>query len=178
MRRGRLRGMSRRRSRNKRGSVGWAKRSVPTITGTARGRWARFALPTLRSRLRSRASVRIPAASFHPSFEHQVPRKAEGAGNARCLTTPIASHAEWESIRVRHHRFARQSGIPCAIGFNGLSRALPGDRLSCHHSRRDAKHHRQLTPASRRRDHTTSPSACRAFVICATGVHRIPTQRS
>src|ERR1700742_3922818 len=32
---------------------------------------------------------------------------------------------------------------------------------------------KNLTPASRRQDHTTSPSADRSFVFCATGVHRI-----
>src|SRR6202158_4219976 len=31
-----------------------------------------------------------------------------------------------------------------------------------------------LTPASGRQDHTTSPSACRAFVLSAASVHRIP----
>src|SRR6266699_7066684 len=31
-----------------------------------------------------------------------------------------------------------------------------------------------LTPASRRQDHTTSPSASAPFVTCAARVHRIP----
>jgi len=31
-----------------------------------------------------------------------------------------------------------------------------------------------LTPASRRQDHTTSPSASAPFVVGARGVHRIP----
>jgi hypothetical protein len=35
-----------------------------------------------------------------------------------------------------------------------------------------------LTPASRRQDHTTSPSALALFVKSAVGVHRIPLQRS
>jgi len=37
------------------------------------------------------------------------------------------------------------------------------------------KHCRELTPASRRQDHTTSPSALSAFVVCTARVHRIPT---
>src|SRR5579871_90800 len=41
-------------------------------------------------------------------------------------------------------------------------------------SPRNAKHCRELTPASGRQDHTTSPSATCAFVSCAARVHRIP----
>ena len=33
-----------------------------------------------------------------------------------------------KSTRDSHHRSAKQSGIPCANGFNGFFRALPGDR--------------------------------------------------
>jgi hypothetical protein len=45
-------------------------------------------------------------------------------------------------------------------------------------SQRDAEHHRQLTPASGRQDHTTSPSAFAPFVFWRFCVHRISTQRS
>src|SRR5581483_2751136 len=37
-----------------------------------------------------------------------------------------------------HHRFAETHGIPCAIGFNGVLRALPGDRAFCLRCRCDA----------------------------------------
>src|SRR5882757_9196777 len=40
------------------------------------------------------------------------------------------------------------------------------------------KHCRHLTPASRRQDHTTSPSACARFVKRAAHVHRIPLPTS
>ncbi len=47
-------------------------------------------------------------------------------------------------------------------GFNGLLRALPGDRTGdrafLSPSPRNAKHCRELTSASRRQDHTASPS--------------------
>jgi hypothetical protein len=55
-----------------------------------------------------------------------------------------------------------------------LLRALSGDRAFLPPSRRDAKHHRQLTPASRRQDHTTSPSASSPLVGWQHRVHRIP----
>jgi hypothetical protein len=37
------------------------------------------------------------------------------AGNAGAAIAPAASHANEESIRVSHHRYAERSGIPCAI---------------------------------------------------------------
>jgi hypothetical protein len=58
-------------------------------------------------------------------------------------------------------------------GFNSLFRALPGDRLSCHR-RLWKSPSTNLTPASRRQDHTTSPSASMPFVIGTSSVHRIP----
>jgi hypothetical protein len=38
----------------------------------------------------------------------------------------------------------KHSGIPRANGFNGLLRALPGDRAFCHRRRRNAQHCRQF----------------------------------
>jgi hypothetical protein len=58
--------------------------------------------------------------------------------------------------------------------FYGLLRDLPGDRAFLPPSPRNAKHCRKLTPASRRQDHTTSPSAKRALVSRARRVHRTP----
>jgi hypothetical protein len=48
-------------------------------------------------------------------------------------------------------------GIPARNGFNGFLRALPGDRACLSPS--SAHLGADLTPASRRQDHTTSPSA-------------------
>ena len=50
-------------------------------------------------------------------------------------------------------------------GFNGLYRALPGDRAFCHRRPRISAN---LTPASGRQDHTSSPSASVPFVIGAS----------
>src|ERR1700738_3425175 len=53
-------------------------------------------------------------------------------------------------------------GIPARNGFNGFLRALPGDRACLSPS--PALMGADLTPASRRQDHTTSPSAATSFV--------------
>ena len=71
-----------------------------------------------------------------------------------------------ESTRVSHHGCTGEPGIPARDGVNGFLRALPGDRLFCH--RRFATRLRNLTPASRRQDHTTSPSAFAPFVKSAS----------
>jgi hypothetical protein len=90
-----------------------------------------------------------------------------GARRTRSLACKV------ESTRVSHHRFAEHSGIPCAMVY-GLLRDLPGDRALLPPSPRNAKHCRELTPASRRQDHTTSPSATHALVSRACRVHRTP----
>jgi len=65
-------------------------------------------------------------------------------------------------------------------GFNGLLRDLPGDRLDCHRRLADMAGPRpvgptsppqNLTPASRRQDHTTSPSATTSFVCAPVLAH-------
>jgi hypothetical protein len=53
-------------------------------------------------------------------------------------------------------------GIPARDGFNRLFRALPGDRACLPPSLADCS--ANLTPASGRQDHTTSPSALAPFV--------------
>jgi hypothetical protein len=55
----------------------------------------------------------------------------------------------------------------------GLLRALPGDRAFLSPSSAKACF-ANLTPASRRQNHTTSPSASSALVSSTVGVHRIP----
>ena len=62
------------------------------------------------------------------------------------------------NTRVSHHRFAGSPGIPARNGFNGFLRNLPGDRAFLSPSLANFES-ASLTPASRRQDHTTSPSA-------------------
>jgi hypothetical protein len=56
-----------------------------------------------------------------------------------------------------HHRFTGLTRLSPRNGFNGLLRALPGDRAFLPPSFADCS--TTLTPASGRQDHTTSPSA-------------------
>src|ERR1700738_1851419 len=77
----------------------------------------------------------------------------------------------------RHHGCTGTPGIPARNGFNGLFRALPGDRAFLSPS--PALLLADLTPASRRQDHTTSPSASAPFVNprCPRPPHPVPYVR-
>jgi hypothetical protein len=82
-----------------------------------------------------------------------------------------------ESTRVSHHgRTGKSPGIPARDGFNGFLRALPSDRACLPLSSADTS--ANLTPASGRQDHTTSPSADSAFRLARCRVHRIPCPTS
>ena len=103
-------------------------------------------------------------------------KRAQGRPGARCTRGLVCKlHIR---KRTRAYRFSGGSPAFPAQWLYGLLRALPGDRLSCHRRQRDANIIAGLTPASRRQDHTTSPSASAPFVNCADHVHRIPPQRS
>src|SRR5215212_6860266 len=112
-----------------------------------------------------------------------MPAQIEGAGNAGCALHPQSRVQKVKSTRGRHHRFTGAARHSPRNGFNGLLRDLPGDRALLSPSsseygwsapgRADSPP-QNLTPASRRQDHTTSPSASAPFVSGATSVHRIP----
>ena len=88
---------------------------------------------------------------------------------ARCTRSLACSV---KNTRVSHHGRTGTPGIPARNGFNGFLRALPGDRAFLSPS--SALRLADLTPASRRQDHTTSPSASVPFVSSTISVHRIP----
>ena len=71
-----------------------------------------------------------------------------------------------ENTRVSHHGHTGNTRHSPRNGFNGLLRALPGDRAFLSPS--PALVSANLTPASRRQDHTTSPSASALFVKSAS----------
>jgi len=54
--------------------------------------------------------------------------KSEGAGNAGCISASAASRAKKKHTSVVTTVTPVSPGIPRANGFNGLFRALPGDR--------------------------------------------------
>jgi hypothetical protein len=101
------------------------------------------------------------------------PLPSEGAGNAGRLVRP-QPRVVVENTRVSHHGHTGNTRHSPRNGFNGFLRALPGDRACLPPSPRNAKHCRELMPASGHQDHTTSPSAIAPFVIGSIRVHRIP----
>ena len=103
-----------------------------------------------------------------------------GRREDRVHAAPAVSCANCTKKRTRAYRFS--GGIPAfpAQWFYGLLRALPGDRAFLPPSSlRSVCFSKNLTPASGRQNHTTSPYANAPFV-CALAraqhlrVHRIP----
>src|SRR6266851_5549793 len=87
-----------------------------------------------------------------------LPRRG-GHRESRMHAAPAVSCAKCTrkthtSIQVQR----RQSGFPCAVVY-GLLRALSGERAFLPPSSLRSLLLTNLTPASRRQDHTTSPSA-------------------
>jgi hypothetical protein len=78
---------------------------------------------------------------------------------ARCARSRACSVV---NTRVSHHGHTGKRPASPRNGFNGLLRALPGDRACLPPSSTDFS--ANLTPASGRQDHTTSPSAAASFV--------------
>jgi hypothetical protein len=87
---------------------------------------------------------------------------------------PAASYTKVKKHTSKSPQVHRIDPAFPAQWFYGLLRALPGEPGLLSPSRRNAKHHRQLTPASGRQDHTTSPSASMRIVFAHPYVHRIP----
>ena len=59
--------------------------------------------------------VVIPAAPNARVMHQSCPSKSRGRRECRVLDAPAASHADEESMRVSHHRYAERSGIPRAM---------------------------------------------------------------
>jgi hypothetical protein len=83
-----------------------------------------------------------------------------GRGERRVLDTPAASRAK----KTKHTSVVTtsppvQPGVPAREWFTACFALSLVNRAFLPPSQRDAKHHRWLTPASGRQDHTTSPSA-------------------
>jgi hypothetical protein len=109
-----------------------------------------------------------------PSFAGNIPpslQRAQGMPGAWCARRRVCDGRKQKAhALVRSHR--KHPAFP-AQWFYGLFRALPGDRAFLSPSLRESgvsdpkgRHRlpRNLTPASRRQDHTTSPSAFAPFV--------------
>ena len=68
-----------------------------------------------------------------------APSNEEGAGKTGCALHPRSRVQKAEEKRTRAYRFSGGSPAFPARWCYGLLRALPGDRLSCHHRPPDAK---------------------------------------
>jgi hypothetical protein len=86
------------------------------------------------------------------------PLNTEGAGNAGRSMRPQPRVQMKEAHEHSHHGHTGITRHSLRNGFNGLFRALPGDRAFLSPSLADLSS-ANLTPASRRQDHTTWPSA-------------------
>jgi hypothetical protein len=106
-------------------------------------------------RILAAQSARVLLASFASEVRGRRECRAPGAPAAACAKiVSKKAHA-----LVRSHR--KHPALP-AQWFYGFLRALPGDRALLPPSSVDRS--TNLTPASRRQDHTTSPSASAPFV--------------
>ena len=116
-------------------------------------------------------SRREAPESLHLSF---APGENRGRGECRVPAAPAASCALCSSRSARVTTSTPESpGIPARNGFNGVCRALPGDRAllppsSCEYGMsapgRADMPPQNLTPASGRQDHTIWPSATTSLV--------------
>src|SRR5258707_127757 len=84
---------------------------------------------------------------------------------ARCARSRACSVV---NTRVSHHGHTGITRHSPRNGFNGLLRALPGDRAFLPPSPLRSLLLKNLTPASGRQDHTPSPSASAPFVKSAS----------
>ena len=114
-------------------------------------------------------SRRARRASFASCSASEIQR-AQGMPGARCarsLACKIKKHTSKSPRSRRSH-----PAFP-AQWFYGLYRALPGDRALLSPSSVEIAS-ADLTPASRRQNHTTSPSAKSTPRLAHCRVHRIP----
>src|SRR6266478_5146893 len=110
---------------------------------------------------------------MRPSCAKPFAQKSEGAGNAGCRCTHSLACDRNKAHERSHHRSTGLTRHSPRNGFTAyfvLSPARSGLFVTVISRLLGA----DLTPASRRQNHTTSPSASAPFVTCAARVHRIP----
>src|SRR5216684_4446111 len=145
------------------------------LTVIARSQRVAMTLIEFRIRLRPRGARRPRCCIWFPP--------KEGVGNAGC---PLHPRPRVHLVVVERTRVTTSTpespDVPARNGFNGLLRALPGDRALLPPSPCGLKvlsspvepnePPQDLTPASRRQDHTTSPSASSVVVLHAANRSR------
>ena len=91
------------------------------------------------------AHLRILAARMHPSFVGMLAlesQRAQGRPGARCTRGLVCKLVK--ERRTRAYRFSGSTPAFPAQWFDGLLRALPGERLSCHRRPRENCSPREL----------------------------------
>jgi hypothetical protein len=116
----------------------------------------------------SRGAMRPSSASI------ATLKEKEGAGKAGCTLHPRSRVQTCTKKRTRAYRFSGGNPAFPARWFTAYFALSPVTGLSCHRHPREVLLPANLTPASGRQDHTTSPSATATFVIRCHRVHRIP----
>jgi hypothetical protein len=114
----------------------------------------------------------LAALSARVLSEKSCPLNSEGAGNAGRPPRPQPRVQMKKAHEHSHHGHTGTTRHSPRNGFNGFLRALPGDQACLTPS--SALLTADLTPASGRQNHTTSPYAAAPFVKRTARVHRIP----
>jgi hypothetical protein len=119
---------------------------------------------TFQTARRARTRLRDLAACFARGLlSISRPPKLRGRRESRVHAAPAVSCAKCANKNAHEHTGSAEAIRPSLrSGFNGFLRALPGDRAVLPPS--SALRSANLTPASGRQDHTTSPSASAPFV--------------
>src|SRR5712691_3232419 len=102
------------------------------------------------------------------------PLKEEGAGKAGCALHPRSRVQTCTKKRTRAYRCSQDIPAFPARWFTAYFELSPVNGFSCHRHPREVLLPANLTPAPRRQDHTTSPSARVTLVSRNFRVHRIP----
>jgi hypothetical protein len=105
---------------------------------------------------RDRASFTLNGVPPEIRGRSATPRGEQGMPGA---DAPAAARGVVVSTRVSHHGHTGITRHSPRNGFNGFLRALPGDRACLPPSPPRSLLLKNLTPASGRQDHTSSPSA-------------------
>ena len=142
---------------------------VPAFAGTTQERFSFQTAADTTSRSRGAFPPELCWKISLPSDQ-----RAQGIPGARCTRGLVCKFVRKK--RTRAYRFSGGNPAFPAQWFYGLYRALLGDRAFLPPS--PALLSANLTPASGRQDHTSSPSASSALVSSTISVHRIPPPTS
>src|ERR1700688_1750125 len=112
--------------------------------------------------------MRLPLAAQRARDIDETSAPREGAGKAGCALHPRSRVQIVQKSAHEHTGSAEAVRPSLRNGFNGFLRALPGDRAFLSPSSLRSLLLKNLTPASRRQNHTTSPSASKTLSSLAS----------